>query len=86
MGSAQDKTRGGSLKRAEGSVGPGYAEMWISGECRVVWWCCIVSYDAAPGNECGEQLQTTTSCPVLSVLGERGRGTRRGRVPVKSGL
>jgi len=86
MGFPYDGALGDSLKRAEGRVEPGYAGVWISGEWHVVRWCCSVLYNAAPGRECGEQLQTATSCLVLSVLGERGRGTLRSRMSVRIGL
>jgi hypothetical protein len=74
------------LERAEGRVEPVYAGVWISGEWRAVRWCCSVLYNAAPGRECGEQLHTATSYPVLSVLGERGRGALRSRMSVKIDL
>ena len=86
MSSAYDVALGGSLKRAEGRVKPWYAGVLISMEWRVVRWCCSVLYSFAPGRECGEQLQTATSCPVLSACGERGRGILRSLVSIRIGL
>ena len=74
------------MKRVEGRVEPGYVGVWISMEWRVVRWCCSVLYSFAPGRVCGEQLQTATSCPILSMWGESGRGILRSLMSVRIGL
>jgi len=86
MSHAYDVVLGGSLKRAEGRVKPGYAGVWISMEWRVVRWCCNVLHGVAPDRECVELLQTATRCLVLPAWGDRGRGILRSLMPVRIGL